>query len=93
MEMRRLGMLIATTVLIAMGCGSSEPATVDALATDYCAICSLFSTCGSVVTDALNAACPDETRAYYRCVTDSRCDVTACESEWAAREACMLNAS
>ncbi|MGB8224619.1 MAG: hypothetical protein WCF10_18660 [Polyangiales bacterium] len=88
-EMRRLGVLIATAVLITIGCGSSEPAPVDSLAADYCAICSVFSNCGSVVTDALNAACPNETRTYYQCVTDNRCDVTACESQWAAREACL----
>jgi len=93
MEMRRLGVLIATMVLIATACGSSEPDPVDSLAADYCAICSRFSSCGRVVTDALSAACPNETRSYYECVTDSRCDVTACESEWAAREACLTNPS
>ncbi|MGB8330282.1 MAG: hypothetical protein WCE62_09150 [Polyangiales bacterium] len=79
--------------IVALGCGSSEPVPVDPLAADYCAICSEFPSCERVVTDTLNAACPDETSTYYQCVTDNECDVTACESEWAARAICMDNPS
>jgi len=90
---RQLGVIVVAAVLVGMGCGSSEPAPVDPLATDYCVICSAFPNCDRVVTDTLNAACPDETRAYYQCVTDNDCDVTTCKSEWAAREGCFRNPS
>lgn len=78
--------------LAAFGCGSSDSADVDPLAKEYCAACSQFASCERVVTDALTTACPDETRAYYQCVTDNACDVTACEDQWSAREVCMGNA-
>jgi hypothetical protein len=85
----RMASVAAALVLLAAGCGSSEPAPVDPLATEYCALCSEFPNCERVITETLGTACPDETRAYYRCVTDNDCEVTACESEWTAREACM----
>jgi len=85
--------IVVATVLVGMGCDSSEPAPVDPLATDYCAICSAFPNCDRIVTDTLNAGCPDETRAYYQCVTDNDCDVTTCKSEWAARGGCLRNPS
>lgn len=85
------GLIIATMVLLTGACGSSGPPPVDPLASDYCAICSVFPGCVNVVTDALNAACPDETRSYYQCVTDNECDVAACQAEWETRLACMEN--
>jgi hypothetical protein len=83
------GALVAVVALLTGGCGSSEPPPVDPLASDYCAMCSVFTGCVNVVTDALNAACPDETRNYYQCLTDNDCDAAACESEWEARQTCM----
>jgi hypothetical protein len=83
-----------TLLVLTVGCGSSEPPPpVDPLARDYCAVCSAFPGCVNVVTDALNAACPDETRSYYQCVTDNECDVAACQSEWTTRQACMESPS
>ena len=89
MAMRWQGLVGIGMEMMALGCGSSEPAPVDPLATDYCAICSVFPGCERVVTDTLNAACPDETRSYYQCVTDNECDVAACQAEWETRQACM----
>jgi hypothetical protein len=82
-------LIVTATFLVTAGCGSSEAEQVDPLAAEYCALCSPFPSCGRVVTATLDAACPDQTRAYYRCVSDNDCGATACESEWAARAACM----
>lgn len=83
----------ASIMALTVGCGSSEPPALDPLASDYCALCSQFTGCPNVVTDALNAACPEETRSYYQCVTDNGCDVAACQSEWATRQACIESPS
>lgn len=90
--MKWLRLLGVVATLPAAGCGSSEPAPVDPLASAYCAACSELASCERVVNEALNAACPDETRNYYECVADNDCEVTACEAEWATREVCMGNA-
>lgn len=80
-------------LLIWLGaCGSSSSEPIDPLAESYCAACSEQRSCENVVNLALQTACPDETRAYYSCVTDNACDVTACETEWAQRSICMGDA-
>jgi glycerophosphoryl diester phosphodiesterase len=82
------GLSVALLVL-AVACGSSEPEFVDPLATEYCAACSEQSSCERVVTEALTLGCPDESHAWYACVTDNACDESACDAEWDARNICM----
>ncbi|MGB5694159.1 MAG: hypothetical protein WBM46_00770 [Polyangiales bacterium] len=74
---------------LAVACGSSAPEPVDPLAVDYCAACSEFAGCERLITKTLIVVCPDETRAWYSCVTVNACDTAACDTEWAAREICM----
>ena len=77
-------------LVLALGCGSSSGAApIDPVATAYCAACSEVQFCESVVNEAINVNCTDETRAWYACATENACDSTACEAEWAGREACM----
>jgi len=57
------------------------------------------ATCERVTNEALTIVCQGETEAYYACVTrnvvdppdpnESKCDTTACETEWAARNLCL----
>lgn len=84
--MRRLslGLLISVAA-----CGSSSTTPIDPVATDYCAACSDLPNCETVVNNALMGACPDETSAYYSCVTDNACDESACTEEWDSRSICM----
>lgn len=79
----------ALLLLCLVACKSSEPEEPDPVAVDYCAACSEFDSCERVVENALIAPCPDETRLYYQCLTDSACDADACAAEWEAREACI----
>jgi glycerophosphoryl diester phosphodiesterase len=82
--------LCAGVIALAVACSSSsgdEP--IDPVATAYCEACSELSNCERLITETLNGACPDETRAWYTCTTDNACDDTACESEFAARSACL----
>ena len=84
------GLSIGLLLLLAVACDSSsgeEP--IDPLATAYCEACSEELTCERVVTETLTILCPDETRAWYSCVTEAACDETACEVEWAARDLCL----
>lgn len=75
---------------LAMACDSSSgDPPIDPLATAYCDACSELSNCERIVTEALTIVCPDETRAWYTCVTDNACDETACEVEWDTRDLCM----
>lgn len=84
--MRRLNLgLLACLV----ACGSSSPDPIDPVAIDYCNACSEVSSCENVVNEALVAPCPEETSAYYTCVTNNACDVSACATEWEARNICM----
>lgn len=83
--MRRLS--VVWLIWIA-ACGSSGEEPIDPIAEAYCAGCSEANSCARVVTETINAFCTDETRAYYSCVTDAACDVSACEAEWAVRELC-----
>jgi len=77
-------------LLLAFGCGSSSGAApIDPVATEYCAACSEDSSCEQVVNETINVNCTGETRAWYACATESACDSTACEAEWAEREVCM----
>ncbi len=77
-------------LLLAFGCGSSSGAApIDPVATEYCAACSEDSSCERVVNETINVNCTGETRAWYACATESACDSTACEAEWAEREVCM----
>ena len=80
----------AGTLVFAMACSSdSGSPPIDPLATEYCEACSELPNCERVVNETLNAACPDETRAWYACTTDNACDDTACETEFAVRSACL----
>lgn len=79
-------------LFLAVACGSSSSEPIDPLATEYCAACSELSSCERVTNETLKAACPDETHAYYRCLTDNSCDDATCEAEWNSREICMGNA-
>ncbi len=82
--------LCVGAIALVVACSSSsgdEP--IDPLATAYCEACSELSNCERLITETLNGACPDETRAWYTCATDNACDDTACESEFAARSACL----
>ncbi|MBW2717705.1 MAG: glycerophosphodiester phosphodiesterase family protein [Deltaproteobacteria bacterium] len=82
--------LCAGSLVFAVACGSSSaPAPIDPLATAYCAACSELFTCERVTSEALTVICPDETHAWYACVTDNACDDTACDTEWATRDLCM----
>jgi len=57
------------------------------------------TTCERVTNEALTVVCQNETEAYYACVTrnvvdppdpnELKCDATACETEWAARNLCL----
>ena len=79
-------------LVFALACKSSSgPAPIDPLATEYCVVaaCSESSNCERLITQTLNVVCPDETHAYYDCVTEASCDATACEAEWAARNLCL----
>ena len=78
----------ALCFLCLAACKSSEPDELDPLAVDYCAACSELGSCERVVANALVVPCPDETRSYYQCLTDSGCDLDACAAEWEARQAC-----
>lgn len=80
---------IVGLLLLAAGCGSSTPEPIDPLAVEYCATCSEFASCERIVTQTLTVLCTDENRAWYACVNDNDCDVTACDAEWAVREVCM----
>ena len=82
--------LCAGLLVLAVACGSSSgPPPIDPLATEYCAACSVFSGCEELITKTLNVVCPDETHAWYACVTENACDDAPCETEWAARNLCM----
>jgi glycerophosphoryl diester phosphodiesterase len=84
--MRRLTIALA---LWAAACGSSSSTPIDPIADAYCAACSELGSCENVVNQALMAACPEETSAYYGCVTDNGCDESACATEWETRNICM----
>jgi glycerophosphoryl diester phosphodiesterase len=82
--------LCAGLLVLAVACGSSSgPPPIDPLATEYCAACSVFSGCEELITKTLNVVCPDETHAWYACVTENACDDAPCETEWATRNLCM----
>jgi len=81
--------LTVALTLWAAACGSSSSTPIDPIAEDYCAACSELGSCENVVNQALMAACPEETSAYYGCVTDNGCDESACATEWEARNICM----
>jgi glycerophosphoryl diester phosphodiesterase len=51
-----------------------------------------LSNCERITSEALTVVCPDETHAWYACVTDNACDETPCETEWATRNLCMEQA-
>jgi glycerophosphoryl diester phosphodiesterase len=77
-------------MVLLVACGSSSgPPPIDPLATAYCMECSDTPNCERLITETLTAVCPDETSAWYTCVTDNACDETACETEWATRNLCM----
>jgi glycerophosphoryl diester phosphodiesterase len=84
MRVAAFGLLVCV-----VACGSSSPTPIDPVAIDYCNACSELPSCENVVNEALTTACPEETRAYYICVTDNACDESACATEWAARRICM----
>jgi glycerophosphoryl diester phosphodiesterase len=73
-------------------CGSSGSEPIDPIAIEYCALCSELNSCERVVDETLKAPCPDETAAYYTCVTEASCDESACEAEWMARQLCAGSA-
>ena len=84
--MRGIGMGL---LLLALACKSSGGEPIDQIAVDYCAACSELDSCERVVNETLKAPCPEETSAYYSCLTANSCDVSACTAEWSAREACV----
>lgn len=83
------GSAVGCLVMVVACSSSSDPPPIDPLAAAYCEACSELVSCERVITDALAAACPDETRAWYTCVTDNACDDTACDVEFAVRTACL----
>ncbi len=88
---RTVGSWLCVMALASLGCKSSDDTPVDPTAVAYCEICVFeFNNCETVVGDALEGLCPEETRVYYECVTASACEPSACQDEWAARETCFL---
>ena len=88
--MNRLG---TAFLFFVVACSSSGPAPIDPIAEAYCATCNpTESSCERVVSNAIEVACTEENGAYYACVTDSACDDTACEEQWAARTLCLRRA-
>ena len=83
--------LSAGLLVFALACKSSSPEPIDPLATEYCVVaaCSESPNCERLITQTLNVVCPDQTRAYYACVTEASCDAGACETEWASRNRCL----
>ena len=45
--------------------------------------------CEELITETLLVPCPEETQAYYACLTQNSCRSTASEAEWAEREECV----
>jgi len=89
--MRRAGVGWIGLLIVVFGCGSSSAETIDPVATAYCvdAMCSELASCERVISETILAACTEENRAYYACVTEASCDTTACEAEFDARTLCL----
>lgn len=85
--MRGLGVGCLVMVVACSSSSSSPP--IDPLATAYCEACSELPNCETLITETLTVVCPDETRAWYTCVTENACDTTPCDPEFAARTACL----
>ncbi len=86
---RGFGSILLASSMLAVACESSGSTLPDPVAVAYCADCSEFSFCPIVIDEALNAGCPEETRAYYACVTENSCQPASCETEWQRRQACF----
>ena len=98
-----MGRLSVGLLVLVAACKSSSAAPIDPVAEAYCADCCLrlreeglvpcneaeVGSCERLITQTLIAPCPDETSTYYSCVTNNACDESACQGEWAAREACI----
>ncbi len=98
-----MGRLCIGLLVLVAGCKSSSEVPIDPIAEAYCADCCLrlreeglvpcndaeVASCERLISQTLKAPCPDETAAYYTCVTDNACDESACQNEWATREACV----
>lgn len=82
------GFILLASSILAVACKSSDPQPPDPVAVAYCADCSDFPSCPTVIDEALNGVCPDQTRAYYVCLTDNTCDSASCDAEWQQRQAC-----
>ncbi len=81
-----LALSMLTSLVACSSSSSGEP--IDEVAVAYCAACSEFDICETVVDETIKAFCTDETRAYYACVTENDCDVSACRTEWEERSVC-----
>ncbi len=87
---RGIGFIILAGSILAVACKSSESQPPDPLVVEYCAACSERPVCLTVVDETLKGVCPDQTRAYYVCVTENACDPLSCDAEWQERQSCFL---
>lgn len=90
LAMRALRFMLGAGLTLAAACKSSGSEPPDPVAVEYCAACSELASCQRVVEGALVGACPDETRAYYVCLTENACDPMSCDAEWEERQNCLV---
>ena len=89
---RGFGAFLLAGLTLAVACKSSGSEPPDPIAVAYCeAGCSEFTSCLRVVDEALNGVCPEETSAYYVCVTENACEPTGCAAEWEVRQDCVVS--
>ena len=88
--MRGFGFMLLAGLILAAACKSSGSQPPDPVALTYCAACPEVASCLIVVDEALNAACPDETRVYYVCLTENACEPMSCNAEWEERQNCLV---
>jgi len=80
-------------LILLAACNSSSSEPIDDVAIEYCASCSEFGSCETVVDATIKANCTEETSAYYVCVTENDCDTSACADEWEERSVCTGQAA
>lgn len=87
---RSFRLLLLAGLVLTIACKSSESQPPDPLAVDYCDLCGERPNCPSLIDETINGVCPDQTRAYYVCLTENTCDPMSCDAEWQARQVCFL---
>ena len=81
--------VLAGILVLSLGCSSSSSQPIDPLATEYCAQCSEVASCERVVNETILAACTEETRAWYTCVTENACASEPCDAIFDTRTLCL----